>query len=97
MKYKLGWLLATHPDVAERDGALALELALEHGEQARWGVAAAYDLKAAALADLGRFEEALKSARRGLELASEPAQRASIQGRIDRYAAGRPYRQQAAE
>ena len=97
VKYKLGWLLATHPDLAERDGVLALELALEHGEQAGWRVAAAYDLKAAALADLGRFEEALTSARRGLELASVPAQRASMEARIDLYAAGRPYRQPAAE
>ena len=95
--FKLGWLLATHPDASERDGEFALRLALAHGEKAGWRVAVAHDLHAAALAELGRYEEAATASRRALELSTAPGMRAELQTRLDGYTAGRPYRQRRPE
>lgn len=92
-RFKLAWLLATSPDVRERDGALALALAKEHGEVTGWRVAADHDLHAAALAELGRFDEAVAAARRAIELAGDSAQRARIEARLRAYSAGRPHRE----
>lgn len=93
VQFKLGWLLATHPDESERDGALALELAFAHGEQAKWAVAAPHDLHAAALAELGRFDEAQKAAARAIQLAGSASMRAELEVRSRGYAAGMPHRQ----
>jgi tetratricopeptide (TPR) repeat protein len=92
IEYQLGWLLATCPDADCRDGAAALELAQRHGEQREWSAAAQFDLLAAALAELGRFEQAREAAQRALAMAQGRAARSAIQARIEGYAAGRPHR-----
>lgn len=92
VEYKLGWLLATCPEVACRDGAAALALAQRHGERRGWRDAAQYDLLAAALAELGRFDEAREAAREALARAGGREFRRSIEVRLEGYGIGRPHR-----
>jgi len=89
--YKLAWLLATHPDARWRDGRRALELARAAGDALGWKGAAAFDAEAAALAELGRFDEAVEAAaaarrRAGGRLRDEVAARERA------YALGHPHR-----
>lgn len=65
----LGWVLSTFPDSAIRDGARAIELTqralrLSGGKNAR-----IWRLAAAAYAEAGQFEEAIKAAQSGIEVA----------------------------
>ena len=94
--YKLGWLLATHPEASQRDAELALHLAREHGERTGWRVAAAHDLLGVALANSGRFAEAGAAAARALEIVDSEAGRAAIEARRAGYEVGRPHRQPVA-
>ena len=92
VEYKLGWLLATCPEAACRDGAAALELARRHGEPRAGRGAAPYDLLAAALAELGRFDEAQEAAREALARAGPGEFRRAIEVRLEGYEMGRPHR-----
>ncbi len=92
---RLSWLLATCPDDTLRDGAEALA----HGTVACRLAAApdpsALDCRAAALAELHRFDEAAATARRALDLArtQDLADLATgIEQRIALYQAKKPYR-----
>jgi hypothetical protein len=89
---RLGWLLATCPRAACRDGARALALARAHGEARGWSGAREYDLLAVALAELGRFAEAREAGRRALDAAQGRRLRAALGARLEGYSAGRPYR-----
>jgi len=93
----LAWLLATCRVEKIRDGKRALlhaeracELAGDRNLRALQGLAAS-------LAEVGRFKEALETARRAFRIAGEthaPATlRRAIELQIRSYAAGRPYRQ----
>lgn len=95
VRRRLAFALATHPDAGVRDGAEALALAqgLGRGEDAE---AADLDVRAAALAELGRFEEAARTAERAAARAraeGRPRQAATFAERAAAYAAGRPWRQ----
>jgi len=89
----LAWELATAPDPALRDGAEAERIARR--------IRAAYprdpataDLLAAALAERGRFAEAVPLARQALTGAgAAPERRAELAARLDLYVRGLPYRQ----
>jgi tetratricopeptide (TPR) repeat protein len=84
----LAWLLATVPDESLRSGDRALELAqraLACGEDA-----SRLDTLAAALACLGRFNEAVNTQQRALALAPE-AEKDDYASRLELYRAGRPY------
>jgi Flp pilus assembly protein TadD len=91
----LAWVLATCPEASVRNGARAVELAeraerLSGDEDPR-----VFETLAAALAETGRFPEALAAARRGLELATarNAAGWASrIQAQIRQYESGTPLR-----
>lgn len=91
-EYKLGWLLATCPEPACRDGVAALEIAQHYGDQGRWRGAAEYDLLAAALAELGRFDEARDAARDALARERGPQRRRDLEARLEGYEAGRRHR-----
>jgi tetratricopeptide (TPR) repeat protein len=94
--YRLGWLLATASDDEIRDGALAAELG-EAMIQGTGGTSPdAFDLYAAALAELGRFEDAATMAEEALSLTAAhelTGLDARIRARVELYRRNQPYRE----
>ncbi len=91
---ELAWLLATNPDPALRDPAEALRLADRAVELTLHREPNTLDTQAAALASAGRFEDAARTARSALALASEtPGERLTpaIRGRLAMYERREPY------
>lgn len=93
-RVNLSSLFSTAADEGFRDGERALELARG---AARAGVSAevALDLEGMALAELGRFEEAIQAAERAVELArraDRPRYAADIAHRIELYRSQTPFR-----
>lgn len=87
------WLLATCPDDSVRDidaAVVGAKKALECGYGPRH---AALDTLAAALANAGRFEEAIGALQQALDVAPEEAQ-ASYQARLNLYESRQPFRTQ---
>jgi tetratricopeptide (TPR) repeat protein len=90
----MAWLLATAPDPAIRDGQKALELA-ERAETLKRDTPQISATLAAADAELGRFDEALKIAHRALDLALKQNNITladSIRTHIQTYETGSPFR-----
>ncbi|RJP34413.1 MAG: hypothetical protein C4547_10825 [Phycisphaerales bacterium] len=93
MSLQLAWLLATSADADVRHAAEALRLAeplARRGDRAR-----VLDVLAAAQAESGRYEEAIESARKALDLAERtgPAPLADeIRARLALYDQQRPFR-----
>jgi len=85
----LGLLLSTHPDDALRDGPAALHYAERALELSREHDADVHATRAFALAELGRFEEALESLRIARMKGSEPARWDEA---ASHFRAGRPFR-----
>jgi tetratricopeptide (TPR) repeat protein len=87
----LAWHLATLPDESLRDGARAVALA----EAAGGETPRALDIRAAAYAEAGRYEEAVAAAQQALVQVRAGAGRVTpgLEARIAAYEAGRPYRQ----
>jgi tetratricopeptide (TPR) repeat protein len=91
----LAWLLATASRDSIRDGKKALEFARKAAELTKWEDANALDTLAAAYAELGDFEEAIKWERKALSL-PELAQSADadrVRQRLQLYVEGKRYRQ----
>ena len=85
------WFLATCPNDALRDGERALRLATTAralGAEGEWLCEASL---AAACAELGRFDEAVEHAEKGLESAP-PVCRGDLEAPLATYRQGRPYR-----
>lgn len=94
----LAWILATHPHPAFRNGAEALRLAERACRLEGYRDANALDTLAAALAELGRFEEAADTARRAVERAEAAGEyplAAECRSRLRIYLEGRPHRERA--
>jgi tetratricopeptide (TPR) repeat protein len=94
----LSWLLATQPEARFRDGKEAVELAARAVALTRTNNAGALDTLAAALAEAGRFPQALDAARTAVRLAraSGPAQLAEeIEARRQGYERRQPFREPA--
>ncbi|MGD8452452.1 MAG: tetratricopeptide repeat protein [Phycisphaerae bacterium] len=92
----LAWTLATSPDDAQRNGEEALALATKVCEQTRYAAHAYLDTLAAALAELGRFDEALSRARQALDLAvksNATANAEEYRARVALYEQHQPFRQ----
>jgi protein O-mannosyl-transferase len=92
---RLAWNLATAPDAALRDGRRAIELFEEDHPLKASNSAYGWDAYAAALAEVGRFDDAVESADRALELARQADQQnlvVEIEKRLALYKAGRPHR-----
>jgi tetratricopeptide (TPR) repeat protein len=85
----LAWLLATCPDSRIRDG----KKAVDHGFQAAlltgWKDASVLDTLAAAYAEDGRFEDAVKTANKALTLAKANVE---LRSRLALYERGQPFR-----
>jgi len=89
------WLLATAPDDEARDGVQALTWA-QRVANAYPQDPTSFDTLAAALAEGGRFEDAIKAAQRALARArnrGDQALQEGIEARIKLYQARQPYRQ----
>lgn len=94
-KQQLAWIYATCDDEAVLNPGVALLLSAEAAELARGKSATAIDTLAAAHAAAGEFAQAASEARRALELAREQRLERlalAIEGRLDLYEAGAPYR-----
>jgi spermidine synthase len=99
MKAKLAWLLATAPDPKLRNGTRALGLAEEAVAAAEKPLAAYLDTLAAALAEVGRFPEAVRRAEEALVLAEARGEKElaqALRGRLEIYRQGRSLRAQVA-
>jgi tetratricopeptide (TPR) repeat protein/cytochrome c553 len=88
------WILATHPDEAARDGALAADLALQIRALTGPDLVVS-DVAAAAFAAMGRFPEAIQLATEALQAgqdqAIEGARLDALRRRLSGYVAGQPW------
>jgi tetratricopeptide (TPR) repeat protein len=93
--HRLGWILATSPDAAVRDGRRALVLAQHLNEVTGGSNADALDALAAAYAEIGRFDEATQTSERAAATAREQGREelaSQISRRTELYRAGTAYR-----
>jgi tetratricopeptide (TPR) repeat protein len=91
----LAWLLATHADEEIRDEKKAVRYA-EMAVSTAGNVPSLLDTLAAAYAADGRFDDAVKSAKKAIEVATVQAQpqlARNIELRLRLYKAGQPYRE----
>jgi len=91
----LAWLLATHPLAERRDGEEALVLAQRGCQLTGYAHPGPLNSLAAAYAELGRFDQAVKAAERALDLAKRAGDQqlaAEISPTLDSYRSGAPYR-----
>ncbi len=94
----LAWILSTHPDDSIRDGTRALPLARQVCEKVHYRDPTGLDTLAAALAELGRFEEAGRTITQAIELAEAQQDSALVEKlrqRLQLYASSRPFRDPA--
>jgi tetratricopeptide (TPR) repeat protein len=93
----LAWLLATHPDDRIRDRAAALRLASHAAEVTHGKDVAVLDTLAAAFAETGRFDDAVRTSRRAIHLARAKGMEQSVKDlrtRMDRYQQRQPWREE---
>jgi tetratricopeptide (TPR) repeat protein len=94
---QVAWALATSADARRRNGAMALVLARQVCQAPGGRDAEALDVLAAALAENGRFEEAVRTAGEAITLARAegPADLVSdLEQRLHLYQGRQPYRQE---
>ncbi len=94
--WRLGWLCATARDDAARDGRYALLVGEMMVRMTGGSSPHAFDLFAAALAETGRFEEAIHAAEQARIIAQAHNLTdllAAIEARLEEYRAGRPHRE----
>ena len=92
----LAWILATCPDEELLDCARAVKLAKRACELTNYQYAVSLDTLSVAYAAAGRFDEAVETAEKALQLALVANQQRladEIQKRIEFYQAGRPWRE----
>ncbi len=91
----LAWTLATSPDDAVRDGAVAVQIAHHACQLTRFEDARCLDALAAAYAEQGRFDDAVETMRKAIELAnsaSHPDHARELSGRLKSYEQQQPVR-----
>ena len=92
----LAWILATHKDDQLRHGTEAIRLAQRACQLTNYRHSATLDSLAAAYAEAGQFDKAVRTAERAIQLALAGGKRKlakDIQGRLDLYKLKRPYRE----
>jgi tetratricopeptide (TPR) repeat protein len=93
---EMAWMLATNPNASIRNGAEAVELARRAEKLTAGQQPAVVDVLAAAYAEAGRFAEAVRTAQKALELATQQNQRALVElikMKMALYEAGTPFRE----
>ena len=91
----LAWVFATCPEDSIRDGRHAVELAEKALRISGGKIPMIYKVLAAAYAESGRFGDAIETAQRGAELATNqgnPALATELESNIALYQSGRPLR-----
>jgi tetratricopeptide (TPR) repeat protein len=88
---RLAWIRATCADAAVRDGVRAAESGRKACELTEWKRADCLDALAAAHAEKGEFDEAVKWAERAAQLARE-GERPAYLARLELYRRGQPWR-----
>jgi len=95
----IAWRLATSPNPSQRNGAKAMELALQTDRLAGGNDPMMAAILAAACAEAGQYPQAVAAGRRALQLASRldnAAMVAAIQAQLRCYQAGSPFRETGA-
>ena len=93
---KLAWLLATNPEPSLRNGAMAIEHARRADQLCGGKQPEVLDVLAAAYAEVGRFSEAVATAHKALDLATQQHNHGlanALRDRIALYKIRKPYRQ----
>ena len=88
----LAWIRATHPDPVLRNGADAVKLAQRVCKLTNYQSAFGLDALAAAYAESGQFDEAVRSQEKAVRLAPAP-QQAGLRERLALYQQGKPFRE----
>src|ERR1041385_6668657 len=91
----LAWVFATCPEDSIRDGARATQLGERALRISGGKIPMIYKVLAAAYAENGRFADAVETAQRGADLASNqgnPVLAAELESNIALYKSGRPLR-----
>lgn len=88
----LAWIRATHPDVKWRDGIQAVALAERCSQITQNKMLPALNTLAAAYAEAGRFEDAIKWQVNAIELTPE-GNRDELKTRLQLYKTRKPYRE----
>jgi WD40 repeat protein/tetratricopeptide (TPR) repeat protein len=91
----IAWLLATFPRADLRNGTKAIEYATKACELTKWKSANIIDTLAAAYAEAGDFDSAVKRQKEAVDLLTEkePAWQAEFEERLKLYQSGKPYRE----
>jgi tetratricopeptide (TPR) repeat protein len=92
----LAWVLATSPEEKLRDGKRAITMATEACEQTQYEQPHILSTLAAAYAETGDFESAIKWAEKGLEIAHEN-QKESLSKELASYRERKPWRELLAD
>jgi Flp pilus assembly protein TadD len=87
----LAWLYATCPDPGLRDGSKAVRFATRACDLTEWEEAHILDTLAAAHAELGEFEEAVRWQSRAIELTPRD-DKSDYEARLQLYHTGQPFR-----
>lgn len=91
----LAWILATNPDAKLRSGAEATALARQACEAVNYKDPSLLDTLAAALAEAGEYDKAIKISQQQIELARGDQKTIDdARSRIELYRASQPYREQ---
>jgi tetratricopeptide (TPR) repeat protein len=90
----LAWLLATCTEDRVRDGKKAVELATKACELTKWKDADTLSTLAAAHAECGHFDEAVKWQKKALKIGFDDAEDTkAAREQLKLYEAGKPYRE----
>jgi tetratricopeptide (TPR) repeat protein len=88
----LAWLLATCPDAQYRDGPTAVENATQACQLTGWLNPISLSTLAAAYAEKGESEEAVKWQTKVVEMATADGDKTAFESRLELYKTGKPYR-----
>jgi protein O-mannosyl-transferase len=90
---RLAWILAASPDKLQRDGPIALELSQKANEITRGKNPEVLQILAAAFAECGNFDEAVRTGQEALKLAESGNRFATeMAAQLKGYQAGIPFR-----
>ena len=89
----IAWVRATSPDARYRNGAVAVEYATKACELSKWNHWGRIDTLAAAYAEQGNFEEAIRWQTKAIELAPTEPDKKEGRELLDLYKTGQPYRE----